>query len=143
MPSIVARRLAISFFAATVLVAETLFFHVTNFVLGYCPAMTVIGCAVAGIGVGAFLAQRQQLAHRDTFAVCCIGTTVFLYVAALVLLRYPALPALLVATAAIFVFPSMYIAHAFSRDRVAVVYLFDMLGAGVAVFVGRLTVVVS
>ncbi len=129
----IARNLAISFFAATVLLAETLFFHVTNFVLSYVPAMTVISCAVAGIGVGAFLATPRRIGNRDLFAWCCGGTTVCLYIAAFVLLRHPSLPALLAATSAIFVFPSLFIASAFARGTAARVYLYDMLGAGAAV----------
>ena len=53
-----ARQLAVFFFAGLVLVCETLLFHVTKYVLDYIPAMAVISCAVAGIGLGAFLASR-------------------------------------------------------------------------------------
>jgi hypothetical protein len=128
-----ARQLAVFFFAAIVLVCETLLFHVTKYLLDYIPAMAVISCAVAGIGLGAFLASRWPSLPRNSFGWCCGGTTASLYLAAWVLLRWPNLFLLLPAVASVFVCPSFFIARAFAEGSARGVYLFDMLGAGAAV----------
>ena len=86
-----ARQLAVFFFAAIVLLCETLLFHATKYVLDYVLAMAVISCAVAGIGLGAFLASRWSWSERNLFGWCCGGTAASLYLAAWVLLRYPEL----------------------------------------------------
>ena len=109
--------LAVFFFAGTVLLGETVLFHATKYVLDYALAMTVIGCAVAGIGLGAFFASRYHATDRDLFAWCCGGTTASLYLAAYVLLRHAYLPALLPSMALVFVFPSLFIATAFGAGR--------------------------
>ncbi len=127
------RQLSVFFFAATALVCETLLFHVTKYVLDYLVATAVISCAVAGIGVGAFLASLAPTSERRAFGWCCASTTVCLYAAAWVLLRWPVLPLLLPAVACVFIFPSYYIARAFAQGSPRAVYLSDMLGAGVAV----------
>ena len=62
---------AVFFFAGVVLLSETVLFHATTFVLDYILATTVIGCAVAGIGLGAFLASRLQSRETDIFGWCC------------------------------------------------------------------------
>jgi hypothetical protein len=124
---------AVFFFAGVVLLSETVLFHVTRFIVDYTLAMTVIGCAVAGIGLGALLASRLQCVEADIFGWCCGGTTASLYLAALVLLQQPRLLFLLPSAAAVFVFPSTFIARAFARSDSRGVYFFDMLGAGVAV----------
>ena len=128
-----ARQLAVFFFAATVLLCETLLFHATKYVLDYVLAMAVISCAVAGIGLGAFLASRWSWSDRNLFGWCCGGTAASLYLAAGVLLRYPNLFLLLPAIASVFVCPSYFIACAFAQGSPRGVYLFDMLGAGMAV----------
>jgi hypothetical protein len=127
------RQLAVFFFAATVLLCETLLFHATKYVLDYIVAMAVISCAVAGIGLGAFLASRWSWSERNVFGWCCGGTAASLYLAAWVLLRYPNLFLLLPAIASVFVCPSYFIARAFAQGSARGVYLFDMLGAGTAV----------
>jgi hypothetical protein len=127
------RQLSVFFFAATALVCETLLFHVTKYVLDYLVATAVISCAVAGIGVGAFLASRLVTTESRAFGWCCGGTTFCLYAAAWVLLRWPCLYLLLPAVASVFVFPSYYIARAFAQGSPRSVYLSDMLGAGTAV----------
>ena len=127
------RNLAVTFFAGIVLLSETLFFHAAKYILDYMLAMTVISCAVAGIGLGAFLASRFRQSEQSYFDWCCGGTTACLYLAAFVLLRHSSLPTLLPAVASVFVFPSMFIARAFARGSATGTYLFDMLGAGVAV----------
>ncbi len=124
---------AVFFFAAIVLLSETVLFHCTHFVVGYVLAMTVIGCAVAGIGLGSLLASRLRCAEVNIFGWCCGGTTGSLYLVAWVLLRQPQLLFLLPATATVFVFPSMYIARSFARRDARSVYFYDMLGAGTAV----------
>ena len=125
---------AVYFFAALVLLTETLLFHATKLVLDYTTAMAVIGCAVAGIGWGAFLAGRPGVADRgDWFAWCCAGLTMTWYVSAGVLLQYAHLAILLPAMAMVFAFPGFFIAVAFSRGPSRGVYLADMLGAGSAV----------
>ena len=121
------------FFAGVVLLSETVLFHATKFVVDYVLAMTVIGCAVAGIGLGALLASRLRCREVDIFGWCCGGTTGCLYLAAYVLLRQPDLLLLLPAAAGVFVFPSTFIARTFARRDARGVYFFDMLGAGTAV----------
>ena len=128
-----ARQLAVFFFAAIVLLCETLLFQATKYVLDYIVAMAVISCAVAGIGLGAFLASRWSWSERNVFGWCCGGTAASLYLAAWVLLRYPNLFLLLPAIAGVFVCPSYFIARAFAQGSARGVYLFDMLGAGTAV----------
>jgi hypothetical protein len=124
---------AVFCFAALVLLAETLLFHATKYLLDYPVAMTVIGCAVAGLGLGAFLAGDPRGWDRDWFPWCCAGTTAGLYLAAFVLLRHSHLLLLLPAMASVFVFPGFFIAVAFARGSSRGVYLSDMLGAGAAV----------
>ncbi len=126
-------QVAVFFFAGVVLLCETVLFHTTKFVLDYMLATTVIGCAVAGIGLGAFLASRLRCREADIFGWCCGGTTLCLYLAAYVLLQCPNLFLLLPAVATVFVFPSTFIARTFTRRDAAGVYFFDMLGAGTAV----------
>ncbi len=126
-------QVAVFFFAGIVLLAETVLFHTTKFVVDYVLAVTVIGCAVAGIGLGALLASRLRCPEADIFPWCCGGTTVCLYVAAWVLLRQPHLELLLPAIATVFVFPSTFIARSFARSEARGIYFFDMLGAGTAV----------
>ncbi|MHB0958652.1 MAG: hypothetical protein ACYC0X_16110 [Pirellulaceae bacterium] len=128
-----AQYLAVFFFAAIALVCETLLFHVTKYVLDYILAVAVISCAVAGIGLGAFLASRLPSRPRNAFGWCCGGTTVSLYLAAWVLLRWPDLFLLLPAIASVFICPSYFIARAFAQGSARGVYLFDMLGAGSAI----------
>lgn len=127
------RQLSVFFFAATALVCETLLFHVTKYVLDYLVATAVISCAVAGIGLGAFLASRFVTTESRAFGWCCGGTTACLYAAAWFLLRWPSLYLLLPAVASVFVCPSYYIARAFAQGSPRAVYLSDMLGAGTAV----------
>ncbi len=126
-------HIAVFFLAGVVLLAETVLFHVTRFVVDYVLAVTIIGCAVAGIGLGALLASRLRCREADIFGWCCGGTAICLYVAAFVLLRQPHLLLLLPAVAAVFVFPSTFIARAFARNESSGIYFFDMLGAGAAV----------
>ncbi len=126
-------QVAVFFFAGVVLLSETVLFHTTKFVLDYILATTVVGCAVAGIGLGAFLASRLKCREADIFGRCCGGTTFCLYLAAYVLLRHPDLFLLLPAVATVFVFPSTFIARTFTRRDAATIYFFDMLGAGTAV----------
>ncbi len=126
-------QMAVFFFAGIVILSETILFHAARFVLDYILAMTVIGCAVAGIGLGAFLASRWRCREVDIFGWCCGGTALCLYLAAFVLLRQPNLFLLLPAVASVFVFPSAFIARTFARHAAPGVYFFDMLGAGTAV----------
>lgn len=129
------RQVAVFFFAALGLLCETLLFHATKYVVDYMAAMVVISCAVAGVGLGAFLASCWSASQRDTFGLCCGGTTVCLYLAAWTLLRCPTLVLLAPAMASVFICPSYYIARSFSQGPPRTVYLFDMLGAGAAVAV--------
>ena len=92
-------QVAVFFFAGVVLLSETVLFHATKFVVDYVLAMTVIGCAVAGIGLGALLASKLQCQEVDIFGWCCGGTAACLYLAAYVLLRQPDLLLLLPASA--------------------------------------------
>ena len=124
---------AVFFFAALVLLAETLLFHATKYLLDYTLAMTVISCTVAGLGLGAFLAGDLRGRDRDWFPWCCAGTTASLYLTAFVLLRHSHLLLLLPSMASVFVFPGFFIAVAFARRSSRGVYLSDMLGAGAAV----------
>ena len=126
-------HVAVFFFAGVVLLSETVLFHSAKFLVDYILATTVIGCAVAGIGLGAFLASRLPYREVDIFGWCCGGTTFCLYLAAYVLLRHANLFLLLPAVASVFVFPSTFIARAFTRHHAERVYFFDMLGAGTAV----------
>lgn len=128
-----AGNLAVLFFAGIILISETLFFHATKYILDYAVALTVISSAVAGIGLGAYLASRLNQPDGRWFGACCAGTTACLYTAAFVLLRQPNLFALLLAISSIFVCPSVYLANAFARRKATSVYLFDMVGAGTAV----------
>jgi hypothetical protein len=128
-----ARQFAVFFFAATALLCEILLFHATKYVLDYILAMAVISCAVAGIGLGAYLASRWSWSDRNLFSWCCGGTAASLYLAAAVLLGYPNLFLLFAATASVFVCPSYFIAGAFAHGSPRGIYLFDMLGAGMAV----------
>lgn len=53
-----ARNPGVFFLAGVILFSQSLFLHAAKYVLDYALAMTVVGSAVAGIGVGAFLAGR-------------------------------------------------------------------------------------
>lgn len=128
-------HIAVFFFAGVVLLSETVLFHAAKFVVDYVLAMTVISCAVAGIGLGALLASQLRYREIDIFGWCCGGTTLCLYLAVFVLLRHSDLWWLLPAMALVFVFPSTFIARAFSRGGARGVYFYDMLGAGTAVCV--------
>ncbi len=128
-----ANHLAVFFFAAIVLLTETVLFHTARFVLDYMLATTVLGCAVLGIGLGAFGADHWPCRESHLFGWCCLGTTGCLYAAAYALLRHNNLFILLPAVASVFVFPSLFIARMFRRRDAAMIYFFDMLGAGTAV----------
>ena len=129
---------SVTFFAAVVLLAETLFFHVTKFIVDFLQATCVIGCAAVGVAIGACLAGCWRPRISTFFSACCAGTTASLYIAAYVLLRQPRFEWLLLATSGIFVFPSAYIAGAFERGSVSRVYFFDLLGAALGVAVAVL-----
>ncbi|MCU0958959.1 MAG: hypothetical protein MUF48_02540 [Pirellulaceae bacterium] len=130
-----ARQLAVLFLSCVALVSQALLFHATKYVLDYMLAMAVISCAVAGVGLGAFLARRGTALTAHTFGWCCGGTAACLYAAAAVLLRWPNLFVLLPAIASVFVCPAYFIARAFALGAARGIYFFDMLGAGVAVLI--------
>ncbi len=127
------KRLAVFSCAAGMLFFETLIFHAARYIIDYPLAMTVIGGAVTGIGMGAFLAGRWPRLQSLPLSWVGAGTTLCMYLAAYVLLRCPLLPLLLPAVAAVFVPPSLLIAGVFATDDARRVYLFDMLGAASAV----------
>jgi hypothetical protein len=135
MTTFMARQLAVFFFSCVALLAEALLFHATQYVLDYMLAMAVISCAVAGVGLGAFLARHEASASGSAFGWCCGGTAICLYGAAWTLLRWPDLFLLLPAMASVFICPAYFIARALADGPVRRVYLFDMLGAGVAIVV--------
>ena len=58
------RHLAVFFLAGVVLITETVLFHAAKFVVDYALAMTVIGCAVSGIGLGALIARAYGVMIR-------------------------------------------------------------------------------
>jgi len=127
--------LRVTFFAAVVLLTETLFFHVFNYIHDYFIAILAISFAILGIGIGAFLAEKIKTATEDLFLSCVVGTTITLYLSVTVIIGYPALWLLSIVTPLAFVFPVVYITRAFKDSQSNLVYLYDMIGAGLGLIV--------
>jgi len=126
----------VAFFSSLVLMLETVLFHVTEYLFEYLDAVMVIGWAILGVGLGAFLAGVFRLNERTLFLVACGGTAVALAASVFALIHPPLWRAMLVVPLT-FAFPAWYVSDAFARLRTRRVYFFDMLGvsAGVAVTV--------
>ena len=126
-----ARCLKIALAAAIVLVVETVLFHALLYVREFFTATAVIGYAVIGVALGALAASRVRCRESILFAACCCGTAIGIWLAALVVARYPALPLVAAATAVCVAFPMAYVATMFREHPGPQVYLSDMAGAAV------------
>ncbi|NQT92264.1 MAG: hypothetical protein HQ559_05850 [Lentisphaerae bacterium] len=127
------RFLRVAFFAAFVLVAETLFFHVLNYIFDYYAATLVISFALLGIGLGAYVAGGIRVSEDVLFVISCLGTLVCLYICSAVTVRYPILWLTGSSAALCFVFPVVYISYVFKNHASNRVYLYDMAGAALGV----------
>jgi len=128
----------ITFFASIILILEVLLFHIYNFIFDYFIATSVIGLAVIGIGVGAFLANRIKLETFKLFNITCIGTLISIYLLTFLLITHPLSWLISIFTAICFIFPSMFISIFFREHNSFTVYLFDMIGAGLGVILSVL-----
>lgn len=128
--------LKVTFFAAFVLLLETVLFHVLNYIYDYFAATMVISFAILGIGLGAFLASRINIKEEALFSLCCIGTTLCVYIAvAAVMFSYPLFWISAASIPLSFLFPVVYIATIFRNHRASPVYMYDMVGAFLGVLI--------
>jgi hypothetical protein len=119
-----------TFLSSVVLLIETVFFHVIEYVYDYFTAITVISLAILGLGLGAFVAAGTRVLEETLFAICCMGTTVSIYLTAITTVAL--YPSFWVATFFItfcFFFPGLYIAIIFRNYPSGHAYLYDMAGA--------------
>lgn len=128
------RFLRVTVLASVVLLIETVFFHVMEFLFEYFVAASVISWAVLGLGLGAWAASRFRKADEDLlFLVTTLATTAAVLLTAVALLRYPALWLVATGISSCFFFPVLYITVMFERHDADRVYLYDMAGAGLGV----------
>jgi len=127
--------LKVTFFAAVVLLLEIVFFHLLNYVHDYYMATLVIGLVVVGLGSGAFTATIIKKSETEVFTISCTGTTIFLYISSLGLVLYPTIWLISLLVALCFFFPALYIALIFKNHRTDLTYMYDLVGAGLGVFV--------
>ena len=127
------RFLRVAFLAAFVLVEETLFFHVLNYVFDYHAATLVISFALLGTGLGAWFAGGVRLSENVLFPLSCLGTLLSMYACSALTLRYPLLWLSGSCAALCFFFPVLYISRVFRDHASNRVYLYDMLGASLGV----------
>lgn len=118
----------LSFFTLLILLTETLFFHVLNYIYGYFEAILVISYAIFGIGLGAYFASKLKTNLDNIFNYCLIGMSLSLYAVILKLIFFPTIIFLNFIFVLIFLFPSVYIAKVYAQHRSYRVYLFDMVG---------------
>lgn len=124
------RYLKVTFFAAFVLLLETVLFHALNYIYDYFAATMVISFTVLGIGLGAFTAGKINLDEDELFSISCLGTTVCVYITcAAVLLSYPYLIISSFAIILTFFFSMLYISTLFRNHPANLIYWYDMAGA--------------
>ncbi len=121
--------LAVTLFAATILLLETVFFHVLDYIHDYYQAVMVIGSAILGIGLGSLAAIRLRISTGALFITCCLGLTLALYAACTLILFHPDLWTTILILPLVFFFPGIYIAGMFRDHHGGRVYYFDMIGA--------------
>lgn len=121
--------LEVTFLAGLVLLLETVFFHVVNYLHDFYAATSVIAYAVLGIGLGAFFASRVAISPARLFPLVCLGTTGALYLASCLLVSQPDPIVVSLAIAATIFFPVLYVAAMFRNHPGGPIYFFDMAGA--------------
>lgn len=119
----------ITFFAAIVLLTETVLFHVLNYIHDYYAATLVISLAILGIGLGAFSASVLKISENYLFLIACLGSWLCLFTGLAVILFYPALWICAIFIAPCFFFPVLYISAVFREQVGSKVYFYDMGGA--------------
>jgi len=124
----------LSFFTLLILLTETLFFHVLNYIYGYFEAILIIAYTIFGIGLGAFLASKIKWDLKDIFKYSLIGTSLSLYAAILKLIFFPSVIFLNIIFVLIFLFPSIYITKTYEKYASYKAYFYDMLGCFVSIF---------
>ena len=127
----------LSFFTFLILLIETLFFHILNYIYGYFEATLIIAYTIFGIGIGAFWASRIKCDLKDLFRYSLIGTSLSLYIAILKLIFLPSNIFLNFVFILIFLFPAIYITKAYELYAGNKAYFYDMLGG----FIGILSIV--
>ena len=120
---------AVTFFSALVLLLETVFFHVLDYVHDYYAAIAVISSAILGIGLGAFIAGTVNLGRSIMFSLCCLGLALSLSLASMLIVFTVSLWGAFLFLPFCFFFPGLFIATVFRNFRVNHVYYFDMVGA--------------
>lgn len=129
--------LRLTFLAASVLLTETVFFHLLQYVRDYFAATLVISIAVLGIGLSAIAARRLPLPTERIFAFSCLLGSIALLGSFASLAWHPSLWVLGPVLGIAFFAPVVYIARAFAETPGRQAYFFDMLGAGSGVFLAE------
>ncbi|MDP7038327.1 MAG: hypothetical protein QGI45_04165 [Myxococcota bacterium] len=127
--------LGVTFFSAQVLLCETAFFHILEYIHDFIEATMVVGLAVLGIGMGAFAASKWKKSVTELFRFCSVGSVCFISLGFILVLSFPGPLGSSLALPGVFFWPALYVSRIFSLHDVKKTYLFDMLGVALGVLV--------
>jgi hypothetical protein len=121
------------FVAATVIGLEIVTFQALSFVNDYMRATQVLSVALLGIAVGGLASYFLGRFDRNKVCVATLALFPLAVVASFpIVIRLNAQPALMMALLTVpYVLASIYLSLAFNALRPGLVYLFDLVGAGV------------